>query len=295
MKLRFFISTVVILIFFTIQSVAQIDIITAKDFKSLLKKQENLTIVDASKSKLYKKAHIKGAINLPYKKLNVKKEKSEIKGLLKSPEELAKLLGEKGISDKDFIVVYDEGSQKYSSRVYWVLKYLGAKDVKILHKDNTTWRKARLPLTSSPTKTDAKTFEVNVNNDILATMDFVEKNLNNDNVILIDARGKLEYAGIPDEKKNKYSKGHLPGAINIPYKKVLNEDKSFKSKEEMQKLADANGFTPDKTYVVYCKTGVKAAVVFVALKNILEYPDVKLYDGAYLEWEHKGKTIVKEE
>jgi len=213
--------------------------------------------------------------------------------LLKSPEELAKLLGEKGISDKDYIVVYDEGSQKYSSRVYWVLKYLGAPEVKLLHKDNNAWRKARLPLTSKPAKKEPKTFNVNLNKDILATIDFVEANLNNDNVVIIDARSKLEYAGIPDKKKNKYSKGHIPGAINIPFKQVLREDKSFKSKEELQKLADEHGFTPDKTYVVYCKTGVKAAVVFVALKNILEYPDVKLYDGAYLEWEYMGKPLEK--
>ena len=61
----------------------------------------------------------------------------------------------------------------------------------------------------------------------------------------------------------------------------------------MKKIADANGFNPGKTYVVYCKTGVKASVVFVALKNVLNYPDVKLYDGAYLEWEFKGKPLEK--
>ncbi|HHH55370.1 MAG TPA: sulfurtransferase, partial [Bacteroidetes bacterium] len=115
----------------------------------------------------------------------------------------------------------------------------------------------------------------------------------NENVVLIDARGTEEYSGIKHEKKNKYSKGHIPGAIHIEFKDVLNEDKSFKSVEDMQKITDANGFTPEKTYVVYCKTGVKASVVFVALKNILEYPNVKLYDGAYLEWELKGKPLEK--
>ncbi len=291
MKLKNIFSAVIVFFLLVTNIVAQGDIITAKQYKELKKNTDNLTVIDASKSKLYKKAHLKGAINVPYKILNQKD--GEVKGLMKSPEELSKTLGDKGISDKDIIVVYDEGSQKYSSRVYWVLKYLGAKDVKILHKDNKSWRKARLPLTSTPTKSAVKTFEVNLESSILATIDFIESNLNNENVVLIDARGTEEYSGVMDEKKNKYSKGHLPGAVHISFKDVLNEDKSFKSKEELQKIADTNGFIPGKTYIVYCKTGVKASVVFVALKNILDYPNVKLYDGAYLEWELKGKPLEK--
>jgi len=293
MKIKYIFTTIVVFTILVVNLAAQGDIITAKQFKKLNKNIENLIVIDASKTKLYKKAHLKNAISVPYKILNVKKGEGGVSGLLKSPDELAKILGEKGVSNDDFIVVYDEGSQKYSSRVYWVLKYLGVKDVKILHKDNTSWRKARLPLTSAPAKTKVKTFEPMVDNSVLATVGFIESNLGKDDFVLIDARGAKEYSGIMDEKKNKYSKGHLPGAIHISFKDVLNEDKSFKSVEDMKKIADANGFTADKTFVVYCKTGVKASVVFVALKNVLDYSDIRLYDGAYLEWEHIGKPIEK--
>ncbi len=293
MKIKYFIKAIIILFLFATNMIAQGDIITAKEYKALKKSTDNLTIIDASKTKLYKKAHLKGAINVPYKILNRKKEEVGFKGLLKSPDELAKIFGEKGVSNNDYIVVYDEGSQKYSSRVYWVLKYLGVRDVKILHKENSSWRKARLPLTSAITKKDVKDFAINVDNTVLATIDDVESNLKNEDVVLIDARGEEEYSGVMHEKKNKYSKGHIPGAIHIGFIEVLDKDKSFKSIEEMQKLADANGFKPEKTYIVYCKTGVKASVIFVALKNILNYKDVKLYDGAYLEWEFKGKPLEK--
>ncbi len=269
---------------------AQGDIITAKQFKDLKKSADNLVVVDASKAKLYKKAHIKGAVNVPYKILNLDKDAGEVAGLLKPVEEIAKLLGEKGIGNTDLIVVYDEGSQKYSSRVYWVLKYLGAKDVKLLHKENKAWRKARIPLTSSPTKLDPKSFEVNLNNDVFADIPFIESNKD---IVLIDARGKKEFTGTGDKKKTKYSKGHLPNAINLFFKDTQNEDKSFKSAEDLTKITSELGLTPDKTYVVYCKTGIKAAVVYNALKNVLGYPNVKLYDGAYLEWEKKGKPIEK--
>ncbi len=290
MKTYKLLGVISLIVMMVIGLTAQGDIITAKQFKELKKSTDNLVIVDASKAKLYKKAHIKGAVNIPYKVLNLDKGVGEVAGLLKPVEDVAKLLGDKGISNTDMIVVYDEGSQKYSSRVYWVLKYLGAKNVKLLHKENKAWRKARIPLTSSPTKLDAKTFEVEINNDVFADIPFIESNKD---IVLVDARGKKEFTGTGDKKKTKYSKGHLPGAVNLFFKDVQNEDKSFKSVEDMTKIAEDLGFTKDKTYVVYCKTGIKAAVVYNALKNVLGYPNVKLYDGAYLEWEKKGKPIEK--
>ncbi len=288
MKTYKLLGVISLIVMMVIGLTAQGDIITAKQFKELKKSTDNLVIVDASKAKLYKKAHIKGAVNIPYKVLNLDKGVGEVAGLLKPVEDIAKLLGDKGISNTDMIVVYDEGSQKYSSRVYWVLNYLGAKNVKLLHKENKAWRKARIPLTSSSTKLDAKTFEVKINNDVFADIPFIESNKD---IVLVDARGKKEFTGTGDKKKTKYSKGHLPGAVNLFFKDVQNEDKSFKSVEDMTKIAEDLGFTKDKTYVVYCKTGIKAAVVYNALKNVLGYPNVKLYDGAYLEWEKQGKPI----
>lgn len=290
MKIKNILSVLIFALLFVVGMSAQGDIITAKQFKELKKSSDNLTIIDASKAKLYKKAHVKGSVNVPYKILNLKKDEGVVSGLMKSPEDLAKLLGEKGISNTDMIVVYDEGSQKYSSRVYWVLKYIGAENVKLLHKENKSWRKARIPLTSAPTKLEPKTFEVKINDMVSADLAFIEAN---PDIIIVDARGEKEFTGTGEKKKTKYSKGHLPGAVNLFFKDVANEDKSFRSVEDLTKIATDLGFTPDKTYVVYCKTGIKAAVVYNALKNILGYPNVKIYDGAYLEWEKEGKPIEK--
>jgi len=290
MKFKNILNVLIIALIFVVGINAQGDLITAKQFKDLKKSSDNLTIIDASKTKLFKKAHIKGAISVPYKVLNLKKDEGAVSGLLKPTEDIAKLLGEKGISNTDMIVVYDEGSQKYSSRVYWVLKYLGAENVKLLHKENKSWRKARISLTSSIDKKDVKTFVINLNNDVFADMAFIEANKD---IVVVDARGKKEFTGTGDSKKTKYSKGHLPGAVNLLFKDVLNEDKSFKSVEDLTALVTPLGFNKEKTYVVYCKTGIKAAVVYNALKNVLQYPNVKLYDGAYLEWELNNKPLDK--
>ncbi len=286
MKTKNILSTLLVFFLFIATAVAQGNIITTDQFKALKKANKELVIIDASKAKLYTATHITGAINIPYKILNQKE--GVVDGLLKTTEDLAKLLGEKGVSDQDEIVIYDEGSQKYSTRVYWVLKYLGATNVKILHKEMSAWGKARIKLTSAVPNVKAKTFTVNVNADMLADIAFVKESLANENVVIIDARSEKEFIGSDDVKK-KYSEGHLPGAIHLEFKDVLNDNKSFMNAEA---FAD-KGYTADKTYIMYCKTGVKASVPYVYFKEVLGFENVKVYDGAYLEWVAQGETIEK--
>ncbi len=267
---------------------AQGNYISAKEFNDYSKKTPGLIIIDASKPDLYDKAHLKGAINLPYKELNQKEGKVE--GLMETPENMAKIFGQKGISENDPIVVYDEGSQKYSTRVYWLLKYLGASNVKLMHKENNAWRDARILLTSEPTKLKAKTFTPKVNESIAINIAGLSAKMND--VVLIDAREVAEYSGTESGEK-AYSKGHFPKAVNVEFKSMLNADDSYKSVDELTKLFAEKGLTSDKTYVLYCKTGVKASVVYFALTELLKYSNVSLYDGGYVEWEAEGKPIEK--
>lgn len=267
---------------------AQGNYISAKEFNDYSKKTPGLVIIDASKPDLYDKAHLKGAINLPYKELNQKEGKVE--GLMETPDNMAKIFGQKGISENDPIVVYDEGSQKYSTRVYWLLKYLGASKVKLMHKENNAWRDARILLTSEPTKLKAKTFTPKVNESIAINIAGLSAKMND--VVLIDAREVAEYSGTESGEK-AYSKGHFPKAVNVEFKSMLNADDSYKSVDELTKLFAEKGLTSDKTYVLYCKTGVKASVVYFALTELLKYSNVSLYDGGYVEWEAEGKPIEK--
>lgn len=132
-------------------------------------------------------------------------------------------------------MVYDEGSQKYSTRVFWLLKFLGASNVKLLHKDNTKWRDARIMLTSEPTKLKAKTFSPKVNNMVSVDLNSIVELMSQPDVIIIDAREMEEYSGTETGDK-AYSKGHFPKAINIPFNSLLNEDNSYKSLEAIKKF-----------------------------------------------------------
>lgn len=252
--------------------------ISAKDFAKEFKADKSLVIIDANAAATYAKMHIQGAVNIPVKELV---KTGDIEGLMKSPEELAAYFGSKGVSNSSKIIVYDDGSNKYTSRIYWVLKYLGATDVRILHKDMDEWKAARIMLTRAPSKPAKATFTPSVNGKILASTSDVKSKLGDAGTIILDARTEAEYKGTSTEKK---SNGHIKGAIFLEYNQFLTDKGAYKSKEEIVAIAKKHGATPDKTVIVYCATGVKAAVLYTALVNVAGYPNVKLYDGSYNEW-----------
>jgi len=266
-------------VFFTASSVAQGDIISAAEFMKLVKTNKELVIIDASKKESYTKTHVKNAINIPHADLY---QETEIEGLIMKPADLAAFFGSKGVSNSSAIVVYDGGSQKYSSRVYWVLKYLGATDVKILHKDMDQWRKSRVPITKMPSKAKTATFTPSVNSAIIADLAYVKSG----KATIVDARAADEFDGSAEK-----SDGHLPGSVNINYKDFLNDKEAFKSKEEIEALLKSKGITSITPMVGYCRTSVRAAVIYVAVANILGWDTFKVYDGAYLEWVAKGNNI----
>ncbi len=252
------------------------DIISVKDYLKI-QKDPNVVLVSARKPADYKKVHIAGAVNVNHKDLY----KASPKSTLKSSTEIAKILGEKGISNSNTIVLYDNGSGKYSGRMYWILKYLGAKDVKILDGHMKAWRMARKPVTKNPASKKATTFALNMNKAIMANIAQVKKASTNPASVIVDVRASDEFSGV---KESKLPKGHIPSAINLEFKKVMTTKGKLKSKEDLQALFTAAGITKDKEIILYCESSVRAGIVYLALTSALNYPKVKVYDGALFEW-----------
>lgn len=270
-----------VLVFFSTGLLAQGDIISAADYMKLYKTDKSLVTIDASKAANYKKSHIKNAINIPNVDLNTNKDD----GFLKSNEELATIFGSKGVSPEKTIVVYDGGAQKSASRVYWVLKYLGASNVKILHKNMATFKKSRVPLTPMASKAKKATFTVNVNNSISADIAEVKSG----KYKIIDARDANEFAGTTEK-----STGHIPSSINIGYKDVVDaKTHVFKPTAQLESLVDKDGLAPGDAIIVLCQSGKRAAVLYVVFVDILGYKNVKMYDGSYNDWVAKGNKIDK--
>jgi thiosulfate/3-mercaptopyruvate sulfurtransferase len=267
-----------LLSFFSILSLQAQVSISAKDFGSELKANKSMVVIDVQASDVYAKQHIQGAVNIPHKSLY---KPGPVEGQFKDLAELASIFGKSGISNNSKIVIYDDGSQKYNSRVWWVLKYMGATDVLLLHKDMAQMEATRIPMTNTPVSLKATTFIPTVNIDMNIDMAAVKALETNPKALLLDVREPDEYKGIDKDKK---SQGHLPGAVFLYYKDMLTVTGAYKTKEEIMAIATKAGATSEKEIVVYCQTGIKAAVTYIALRQIAGFPNVKLYAGAYAEW-----------
>ena len=261
------------------------ELISAKELKGIMK-DKNVVIVSTRTFSDYQKVHLPGAVNVPHMELYTEPASN---GYIKSADELAKYFGNKGISESKTIVLYDAGSGKYSGRLYWILKYLGAKDVRILDGQMKAWRANRGMVTRAPVTVKAVTFTPSVKKAILATTAQVSAATGNSGAVIVDARSAEEFNGT-DESDIK--KGHIPGAVNLEFSNVLTDAATLKGLEELKKIFTAKGITPDKEVILYCKTSVRAGILYFALTDMLGYKNVKVYDKAFFGWQSASANKV---
>lgn len=262
------------------------DIISAAEVAKIMK-NDDVVVVSTRTAADYKKVHITGAVHIDHTSLY---KEGPVKNLLNSPEEIAKVLGEAGISESKTIILYDDGTGKYAGRLYWILSYLGAPNVKVLDGHMKAWRAARKPVTKNPTNVKAVTFSPKVNKSLIASMSEVKSSTGSTTTAIIDARSAAEFAG---QSETTLRKGHIPGSINLEYTNMMDAQGKLKSNDELQKIFSGAGITKDKKVIIYCESGVRAGIIFLALKSALKYPNVKVYDGAYSEWQSVSANQVE--
>lgn len=189
--------------------------------------------------------YIQGAISIPYSNFM-------INGSLKPVSEVAKILGDAGISERDSVLVYGQclPCGVNSAYVYWILKYLGHDNVKILDGGIDDWVAADLPTETAPKILPKTNYTPKLNPGLLATYDYVK----NSKVQIVDARSFQEFGF-----------GYIPGALNIPYDQVMNKGR-LKSQTELQDLFSSLDRT--SPVVVYSDTGAQAGSVWFALEAL---------------------------
>jgi thiosulfate/3-mercaptopyruvate sulfurtransferase len=246
---------------------------------------ENVQVIWAGSNEGYR-IHIKGAINMPYNELC---NHQPVKNLVKTPEEMAQILGSKGISSDKTLIVYDDGVGKYAARLYWTLKYLGVKNVKMLDGNLPAWKNINGYITVSPTKTNPVVFNAAVDKKQLATINDVKDAIGDASVIILDARPAEDFSGASEANSKN---GHIPGAVNVDFENLKDENGLLKPKEDLKTIFEGVGVTPGKTIIIYCNSGVRASFVYLALKE-LNYPNLKVYDGSFLEWKLDANNKVE--
>ena len=234
--------------------------------------QANVVIVDMQTPEEYANGHMKGAVNIPMGNIVVN---TPVENMLAPKEQIEKVMGENGISNNTTVIVYDNANNMQASRLWWTLMVYGYEDVKVISGGLNALKADGNELTTEVPQITPATFTAKeANKDMIASTDEVKSQVETpqSGVVILDTR-------TPEE----YSQGRIPGAVLMNYLDNNYKNGKFKNSEAIKYQYVDNEITKDKTVIMYCKTSVRGAETYLALYNA-GYRNLKLYDGAWLEW-----------
>ena len=234
----------------------------------------------------YEKGHIPNAISINWETDLHDVPRREFV----SAEQLAKLLGEKGISNDDTIVLYSGNNNWFAAYAYWLFKYRGVENVKLLNGGRKKWELESRLLNQDEANRQATTFSLGSEQpELRAFRDEVLKLAEAGGHAWVDVRSPEEFRGellapphLPQEQAQV--PGHIPGASNVTWSKTVNEDGTFKPKEELIALYQEEGITSDKDVITYCRIGERSSHSWFVLRELLGFEKVKNYDGSWTEY-----------
>lgn len=257
-------------------NIHKIDMLVETDWLSRHLFDTDIRIIDLRSREEYDKVHIKNAVHLAFKDL-IGDEKSRRK---LPPENTPQIMGDLGIDKNTMVIAYDDDFSHYAARLFWILEYLGHKKVAILNGGIKKWLKDNRELTDIVPDIKQKIFEPQPDPEKLATAEYILENISNPEVVVLDVRSTEEYTGNKIMAKRG---GHIPGAVNIEWKKSMNDDQTFKSPEVLNEMFGEQGVTRDKEIITYCQFAVRASHTYFTLR-MLGYPRVRVYNGSWGEW-----------
>ena len=234
---------------------------------------------------LYDEGHIPGAIKLHWRE----DLEDPVERDLVDKQAFEQLMGRSGISNDTTVVLYGDRNNWFAAYAYWYLKIYGHGDVRILDGGRQKWIDENRELsTDVPTVQAAGYTAEDRDESIRIYRDEVRASIGGAGE-LVDVRSPQEFSGelvSPPgyEQEGAQRAGHIPTAKSIPWAQAVRDDGTFKPAQELRELYGANGVTPDKSVVAYCRIGERSAHTWFVLRELLGYGDVKNYDGSWTEW-----------
>jgi thiosulfate/3-mercaptopyruvate sulfurtransferase len=245
--------------------------------------------VDYDPAANYQMGHLPGSVLLDWRKdINDPTARDIVSG-----SDLTALFHRTGVHSDTTLVLYGDFNNWFAAFAFWVFKYYGFADIRLMNGGRKKWIAEDRPLTKeephpAPGNFQAKHPEEKLrayHETVLAQLPLVHAG----KLRYVDVRGPKEFTGevtAPPEYPNEHAQrgGHIPGATNIPWAQAVNEDGTFKSRADLETLYHGKGITGDIPVVTYCRIGERSSHTWFVLKYLLGYPDVRNYDGSWTEW-----------
>ncbi len=206
-------------------------------------------------------------------------ENSSVPKAMPSAEQFAQRMGELGIAPGSRIVLYDDSAIRSSARAWFILTYHGEQNVAILDGGLAKWRMEGRGLSDRMVDHAPRTRELPKPVRQTRDKDEVLGNIDTGAFQMVDARDTDRFQG----RAGSGSDGHIPGARNVPFTKLLREDGTYRSPDAIRTEFQDAGVDLDRPIVTSCNSGMTASVLLFGLER-LGIRDAGLYDGSWMEW-----------
>ncbi len=241
----------------------------------------------------YEKSHLKGALFVDLDKdLADLKEEPANGGRhpLPTVSHFVNALNNWGVSNQSHVVIYDTAGGAFASRLWWMLRSIGHKNVQVLDGGFDTAVKNGFPTQSGIEKSSQKTnYLAESWNWSVADLNTVEKEIKEGKSTVIDVRSNPRYRG--EFEPIDLIAGHIPGAINVPFVSNLDSNGLFLTKEKLaSKYAEVARSSSASKMIIHCGSGVTACHTILAM-DIAELEIPTLYVGSWSEWSRNNKPI----
>jgi thiosulfate/3-mercaptopyruvate sulfurtransferase len=258
-----------------------------------LKDSEKVRIaeVDYDRKSNYELGHIPGSVLIDW----MQDVNDPVNRNVLSKQACEDLLQQKaGLDNDTTLILYGDFNNWFAAFAFWVFKYYGYKDVRLMNGGRKKWLVEDRPVNRDIPQYSKGNFKASdADKSIRVFLDYVKESLEKvrkDMVAMVDVRGPKEFTGeilAPAEYPTEHAQrgGHIPGAKNIPWSQAINDnDGTFRSVDELKKLYESKGITPNTEVIAYCRIGERSSHTWFVLKYLLGYPNVKNYDGSWTEW-----------
>jgi len=208
---------------------------------------------------------------------------------LPSKLQVDSVLRKLGIPNKGRIVLCFDGSNvTTTTRVFFTLDYLGLGDrVSLLDGGLDAWKAEGHPIITETPAVAEGSFVPSFNANLVAKCDWLNENLNNPQISIVDARAAQFYSGVGGGMPRP---GHIPNAVNIPFSTLLDSTNRLKDPASLRRIFQQAGVKQGSRVVSYCHIGQQATMVYFVAKY-LGY-EAQVYDGSFEEWSGRKELPI---
>jgi len=233
---------------------------------------EALRVVDLREAEAWAAGHLPDAVHLELAALGRAADGCDNR--LLEPKDFEALMARLGISNESTVVAYDDQWGLAAARLVWALHAYGHERASVLNGGWDRWVEEGGPTTTDDARPPEARFTARIEPRVRADFEWIAAQEGDGRAVMLDTRTPAEFEA-----------GHIGGARCWDWFNAPPVD-GWDAARPVDELLDAwaeLGLRPEDEVVVYCRSGMRAAHTYVALRHA-GFSRVRLYDGSWQEW-----------